>query len=254
MFMTAALGTILAPLFANARPLCLAHRAEHATHGENSLPAIREALALGADGVEIDLRHTTDGVAVGVHDKILWRIAADKPGKHCPTFSFIENLSLSEIHDNCALKNSEEISTLQEILDSLKDSHSFLLLQLKDMPSAKTVSLVHDFPDKNRLRIHSFWDSCLDRFDEMANDQGFKVPSLKISKYIPRISEVRGNDLWWPFRRLLSLKQNLRQREVGLFLVDTETELAEAIKLPVNFISTDRPSICKKLAGPIVAH
>jgi len=213
-------------------------------HGENSVPGIQSALAMGADGVEIDLRHTADGVAIGVHDKFLWRIANDKQGKHCPKFTFIEDLFLREIRDNCLGQNLEEIATLHEILDSLRNSDSFLLLQLKDSPSEQTVELLHDFPNKSRLRIHSFWESCLERFDELAKSHGFSVKSLKISKYFPRLSTARGNDLWWPFRRLLDRDQALRQREVGLFLADTKEELDEASALLVDFVTTDRPSIC----------
>lgn len=42
---------------------------------ENSVTAVEAALAAGADGVEVDVRLTRDGVAVCVYDVDLWRVA-----------------------------------------------------------------------------------------------------------------------------------------------------------------------------------
>lgn len=50
------------------RPLAIAHRGSHRAHPENSLPAILLALEMGAQGVEIDVHATADGVLVVHHD------------------------------------------------------------------------------------------------------------------------------------------------------------------------------------------
>lgn len=49
-------------------PLVFAHRGASNTAPENTLAAIRLAATLGADGVEIDVRLTKDGVPVLMHD------------------------------------------------------------------------------------------------------------------------------------------------------------------------------------------
>jgi len=49
------------------RGLC-AHRGVMATHPENTLPAFREALRLGAHMIEFDVRFTKDGVLALMHD------------------------------------------------------------------------------------------------------------------------------------------------------------------------------------------
>ena len=53
----------------------IAHRACLLHAPENSLAGIRKAAELGADGVEIDLRRTLDGVPVLMHDRSPWRTA-----------------------------------------------------------------------------------------------------------------------------------------------------------------------------------
>lgn len=52
-------------------PLILAHRGASATQRENSLAAFEAARALGADGVELDVRRSADGVLVVHHDPVL---------------------------------------------------------------------------------------------------------------------------------------------------------------------------------------
>jgi glycerophosphoryl diester phosphodiesterase len=49
-------------------PLVLAHRGASRAAPENTLAAFTAARALGADGVELDVRHTADGVLVIHHD------------------------------------------------------------------------------------------------------------------------------------------------------------------------------------------
>jgi glycerophosphoryl diester phosphodiesterase len=55
--------------------LLLAHRGDHRRDPENTLAAFRAALAIpGADGLELDVRASVDGVAVVLHDASLWRV------------------------------------------------------------------------------------------------------------------------------------------------------------------------------------
>lgn len=56
---------------------------------ENTLAAVEAALAEGADGVEIDVRMTADGVAVCVHDAGLQRVAGVARG--------VRSLTLAEL-------------------------------------------------------------------------------------------------------------------------------------------------------------
>lgn len=59
------------------RPLVIGHRGERGFHLENTVEAFASARAAGADGVECDLRLTSDGFLVVFHDPDLARLAAD---------------------------------------------------------------------------------------------------------------------------------------------------------------------------------
>ena len=59
--------------FASPRPLVFAHRGGAALGPENTLAAFTHAVALGADGIELDVRASKDGRVVVHHDETLDR-------------------------------------------------------------------------------------------------------------------------------------------------------------------------------------
>lgn len=54
-------------------PLIIGHRGASAVAPENTMAAFREAIAVGAHGIEFDVRLTRDGVPVVIHDSTLRR-------------------------------------------------------------------------------------------------------------------------------------------------------------------------------------
>jgi glycerophosphoryl diester phosphodiesterase len=61
------------PFFASDRPLVFAHRGGAAVAPENTFAAFDQGLALGADGLELDVHLSRDGVVVVHHDSLLDR-------------------------------------------------------------------------------------------------------------------------------------------------------------------------------------
>jgi glycerophosphoryl diester phosphodiesterase len=55
-------------LSAADRIVVIAHRGEHRAHPENTLPAFQAAIDAGADFFELDVRTTSDGRLVLMHD------------------------------------------------------------------------------------------------------------------------------------------------------------------------------------------
>jgi len=73
---------------------------------ENSLEAIKKAVLLGVDGIEVDIRRTRDDEAVLVHDPDLRRIAGD--------IRMVADLSLEEIKQ-VTLRHGTQVVTLDEM-------------------------------------------------------------------------------------------------------------------------------------------
>jgi glycerophosphoryl diester phosphodiesterase len=70
------LALVRHPFFASARPLVFAHRGGSALAPENTIAAFDNGLALGADGLELDVHLSRDGVVVVHHDRLLERTTA----------------------------------------------------------------------------------------------------------------------------------------------------------------------------------
>lgn len=64
----------------HAGPLIIAHRGASALAPENTLAAFRSAIDIDADGVELDVQLSKDGVPVVIHDLTLRR-TAQRPGR-----------------------------------------------------------------------------------------------------------------------------------------------------------------------------
>ena len=61
------------PFFTTPRPLVFAHRGGSALAPENTIAAFDNGLALGADGIELDVHRSRDGIVVVHHDRTLDR-------------------------------------------------------------------------------------------------------------------------------------------------------------------------------------
>ncbi|MEO7136047.1 MAG: glycerophosphodiester phosphodiesterase [Vicinamibacterales bacterium] len=69
----------LPAVFQSDRPLVFAHRGGAKLAPENTMPALDNGVALGADGLEIDVQLSADGIPVVIHDSTLDR-TTDRTG------------------------------------------------------------------------------------------------------------------------------------------------------------------------------
>jgi glycerophosphoryl diester phosphodiesterase len=97
--------------------LVVAHRADWRSHPENSLPAIRSAIALGVDVVEVDVRRTKDGRFVIIHDTTLDRTTTGRGRVADHTLAELRDLRL---RDGAGSPTDERIPTLEEALNEVR--------------------------------------------------------------------------------------------------------------------------------------
>jgi glycerophosphoryl diester phosphodiesterase len=71
----------------------ISHRGEHLKHPENTLPAFQAAIEAGADYFELDVRTTSDGRLVLMHDRTVDRTTNGKGAVREMTFDQIRALS-----------------------------------------------------------------------------------------------------------------------------------------------------------------
>lgn len=106
-----------------------AHRGASAYAPENTLPAFALARKMGADGVELDVQLSKDGVPVVIHDERIDRVS-DGTG-------LVRDYTLAELRQfnfnrKFPIYGRVTIPTLEEVYDLIKDTDLLVNLELKN--------------------------------------------------------------------------------------------------------------------------
>lgn len=117
--------------------LVASHRAVHHQLPENSLPAIKEAIRLGVDIVEIDVKVSKDGIPMLMHDGKVDRTTTGKGGLETQTFEALRKLRLV----SNGKVTEEMIPTLEEALQIAK-GNILVDLDLKTEQIDKVIEVV----------------------------------------------------------------------------------------------------------------
>lgn len=107
----------------------VAHRGNSWAEPENTLPAFRSAIDLGADVVELDARVTADGVAVVLHDATLARLWGVPRRLDQVSAAEVATLSVAGVR----------VPTLGEALDLFAGGRVRVMV---DLPSADSVDVI----------------------------------------------------------------------------------------------------------------
>jgi glycerophosphoryl diester phosphodiesterase len=136
------------------RPTIIAHRGASGYEYENSRAAFRRAVMLDADGVELDVHATRDGVIVVHHD-------AEIPG-----FGPIALLSAAEV-GRARLPNGEPLPLLDEVLALVGQLDVWV--EIKHLPAEFDGALLQALdrgPAPMRYAVHSFDHRIIRRLGE----------------------------------------------------------------------------------------
>ena len=130
--------------------LIYAHRGASAIHPENTLRAFRHALAIGVDGIELDVHATADHTPVVIHDRDVER-TTDGVG-------YVDEMPLARLETFDA-GDSERVPTLAEVL-ALVGNAAQLDIEIKGVGIERAVlQVLAEFPAVT-WAISSFaWDT-----------------------------------------------------------------------------------------------
>src|SRR2546428_9567837 len=118
----------------NAR-LVIAHRGNRVRAAENTMLALQQAVDLGADALEFDVRVTRDGVPVLMHDPDLDRTTNGRGPLEALTFDEVRTLDAgarSPYGAGMRLK----VPSLEEVLNAFRDTP--LVIEVKEMAAVET--------------------------------------------------------------------------------------------------------------------
>jgi len=173
------------------RPDIIAHRGLPRAHPENSLPGFLAALALGVDGIELDVHVTADGVPVVHHDPELGRpAAADAPlrGRAIAALTSME-LAAHELAPGVG------VPTLDDVLAAV-DGRATVYVEVKARSAEE--------PVRSRLTGREAW-TAVHSFDHRVPDRsrrahaalpvGVLSASYLLDNVAP-LAAVGARDLW----------------------------------------------------------
>ncbi len=137
------------------------HRAAHAVYPENSLKSIEEAIRLGADIIEIDVRVSADGVPFLLHDGTFNRTAVSARG---PIESMkAEDIKRIRLKNTNGSESDQLVPTLREALQLAKGK-IYVDLDLKTEKVEYLVPIVKELGMEDQV---FFFDSDWEVLDEV---------------------------------------------------------------------------------------
>ncbi len=130
--------------------VAIAHRGEHLHHPENTLPAFAEAIRVGADFFELDVRTTSDGKLILSHDEKVDRCTTGH-GK-------VSELTLAELRAlDAGVKAGfpgTKMPTFDEALELARASKIGIYVDVKNASAADLVSHIEAFQMSERVVIY----------------------------------------------------------------------------------------------------
>lgn len=227
------------------------HRGGDEVKTENTLEAFEYSSDLGFTFMETDVQFTKDEKVVVFHDIDLKRIAGiDKK---------ISELSLNEIKSIDLLKGGK-IPTLDELLYSFKDLRFNIDVKV-DRAVDKSVEIIKSHGALGRTCLASFSTKRLNRIRKLAGeDVCTSMGQLEVSKLIMQsyglpfkkqpgmCAQVPTNQWGIPVVTNKFIKEAHRHKKlVHVWTIDEPKEMNSLIKMGVDGLMTDKPSVLKKV-------
>jgi glycerophosphoryl diester phosphodiesterase len=192
-------------------PLIIGHRGASAVAPENTMAAFREAIAVGADGIEFDVRLTRDSVPVVIHDSTLRRTGGVNQRVADLSWQELTKVDVGSWFRPGSFA-AETVPSLRELFDLFQSNNASLYLEMKcDSPAeykplAEACSrLIDEYSFKERVVVECF-----------------ELPALKVLKEID--SEIKTAAL---FDRVFTDQSVItRATEIGAMAVALHHRLA----------------------------
>lgn len=242
-------------------PIVVAHRGASAHHPENTLESFRAAVEAGADVIELDVRLTSDGKAVVLHDA---DVSATTDGS-----GLVHTLSLAEVKRLDASGGQgprTEVPTLAEALHVLS-GRAGVDIEIKNMPgepafdspredvAREVVRVLAEHPFQGEVLISSFNWLSIEWIRDLDPDvaTGFLTGFLTPAAVDPRASLVyaraRGHDYVLPHvMALLEAGSDFLDQahaegvRVGTWTVDEPEAIERLFAMGVDAVASNDPA------------
>ncbi len=241
----------------NKKPIIIAHRGASAFAPENTMAAFHKAVELSADGIEFDVKCSKDGEMVIIHDQSLERTTNGFGRVIEKNLKDLRNLDAgSRFSPEFA---GEKIPILSEVLEEFSKR---LLINIeltnyssiRDGLAYKAANLVKKMGVENSVFFSSFHPYNLFITRRILPNVSVALLALPGNKgWIFRSNLMRwlSPDLIHPYfsdvdKRFVK-KQHQKNRKVNVWTVNTEAQIMNLLKINVDGLITDDPSLAKRI-------
>jgi len=220
------LVVISAVAYGQARQVvAIAHRGEHLHHPENTMPAYAEAIRLGADFFEVDVRTSADGKLVLSHDSTVDRCTNGKGKVAEMTFDQLRALDAGV---KVGAPNTR-IPTFDQALDLAREGGIGVYVDIKEARASELVRHIRDRRMEDRVVMY-----CDMRM-------GKEIMALNARmKIMPEAVSVE---------RAALIVEQLRPRVVAFNARDFKAEIIAIVKRAQAEVYIDRMGSTDALAG-----
>ena len=234
-----------------------AHRGASGYAPENTLIAIKQAIEMKVDGIEIDIQLTRDGRIVLMHD---WKVDRTTTGRgyvYELDYNYIKSLDAGQWFTKDFI--GEVVPTLEEVLDILPQD-MILNIEIKDTAryhskiEEKLLEVLKKYPDKfENIIVSSFHHDKIKKLQEL--EPKLKLALLTNSEFIEIEKYLSTNELssysYHPEINHVSKEdiEKLHAKGIKIFVwtVNKEEDLNYLVELGVDGVISDYPDIMKEL-------
>ncbi len=247
-------------------PLIIGHRGASAVAPENTIAAFKEAIAVGSDGIEFDVRVTRDGVPVVIHDSTFHRTAQLPQRVADLSWSEVQKVDVGSWFARSRklapeLFATETIPSLEQLFTLFTANNLMLFLEMKcdsvgeQVPLAEACcKLINEYSFKERVFIECFDLGALEvvrNIDSEIKTAALFQPSLSTpsvlsdQRIINQATAVGASALALHCRLAReSLIQNAKDARlpVAIWTVDDPAWIERARSLGVDALITNNPA------------
>src|ERR1017187_3857757 len=225
------------------RVVAISHRGEHLHHPENTMPAFQEAIRLGADYIEVDVRTTSDGKLILSHDGTVNRCTNGQGDVARMTFHQLRAL-------DAGIKTGPEFAgtkmpSFDEVLD-LARSKIGIYVDVKQVSAKDLVSHIESHGMVNNVVIYcGRWSAKIQELNPklkiMPESQSVEVVQSIVAQLHPRVIAFDARDFQPEIIRIAKAAgAEVYVDRMGL--TDSPQGWQSAIDAGADGIQTDRPA------------
>ena len=222
---------------------------------ENTMPAFEKAVAMGADGIELDVQLTKDGEIVIIHDESVDRVSNGTGFVKDHTLAELKKLNFSKTHPEYGFI---EIPTLEEFFSFMKTNQLAINIELKTSViryqglEEKTAELARKMDMGERILYSSFNHYSVKKMQTLAPESRTGILFADAFIDVAAYAQQHGFNALHPARYLLDYPgfiENCRQEGLKLHVwtVDSRVDMHKVCSMEVDAFITDCPDNGRKI-------